>query len=95
MKYRSLDGNRGTAWHPSTRHGCRGRILRKVSDVEVGDSQAFVATLFVIPEWDYARVQMKYHSLDGNQDTWRPPSTRRGCQSRILGYGSDVGVGNS
>ena len=70
-------------------------MLRNGSDVVVGDCQATVPTLFVILEEDYARVQMKYHRLDGNRGTGRRPSTRRGCQSRMLGYGSEKGVGNS
>ena len=70
-------------------------MLRNVSDVEVGDSQATVATLFVIPEEDSARVQMKYHCLDGNRGTWRCPSTMRGCGGRMLGNGSENGVGVS
>ena len=38
---------------------------------------------------------MKYHRLDGNRGTRRRPSARRGCQSRMLGYGSEKRVGNS
>ena len=69
-------------------------MLRKVSDVEVGDSQATVATFFVISEEDSVYVQMKYHRLDGNRGTGQRPSARGGCGSRMLGYRSDVGVGN-
>ena len=79
MKYHSLDGNRGTGRHFSTRHGCGGRMLRNVSDVEEGNSQATVATLFVILEKDFARVQMKYHRLDGKRGTWQRPSAHRSC----------------
>ena len=70
-------------------------MLRNVSDVEVGDYQATVATLFVIPEEDSARVQMKYHRLDGKRGTGRRPSARRGCGGSTLGNGSEIGVGDS
>ena len=95
MKYHRLDGKRGTWQRPSAHRSCGGRMLRNGSDVEVGDSQATVATLFVIPEEDSARVQMKYHRLDGNRGTGRRPSARRGCGGRMLGNGSEKGVGNS
>ena len=38
---------------------------------------------------------MKYHRLDGNRGTGQRPSARGGCGRRMLGYGSEKGVGNS
>ena len=38
---------------------------------------------------------MKYYRVDGKRGTGRRPSACRGCGSRMLGYGSEKGVGNS
>jgi len=56
MKYHSLDGNLGTGRHFSNRHGCGGRMLRNVSDVEEGDSQATVATCL----WYWKRILQEF-----------------------------------
>ena len=76
MKFHRLDGKRGTRRRPYACRCCGGSTLRNGSDVGVGDSQATVATLFVIQKEDSARVQMKYHSLDGNRGTGRRSSAR-------------------
>ena len=54
------------------------------SEIGVGDSQATVASFFVIQKLDNVRVQMKYHRLDGKRGTGRRPSARRHCGGSML-----------
>ena len=76
IKFHRLDGKRGTRRRPYACPCCGGSTLRNGSDVGVGDSQATVASLFVILEEDSARVQMNYRSLDGNRGTGQHSSAR-------------------